>query len=412
MHDCELYQTILGLNRPWRVTRVEVKKARQEVEVVVRWPAEVGVKCPQCGKTVTAYDHLERRWRHLDTCQYQTILAARLPRANCPEHGVHQVAVPWAAGRSQFTALFESLVVDWLQETSLSGVSQQLGLSWDEVFGIQRRAVRRGLARRKKAPVKYVGVDEKAFKKGHKYVTILCDLQRRVVRDVAKDRRAESLQGLLHKLTPEEKQNLKGVAMDMWEPYLKAVDAELPLGRSKVVFDKFHVVQHLNKGVDQVRRREAKELAAAGDARLKGTKYQWLKNPDNFTRAKWRAFKVLRESNLKVAKAWAMKETIKRLWDFQYAGAARRLFKKWCDWVRRSRLKPMMAKAELIKSHLDNILTYLEHPITNAACESINAKIQWIKYTARGYANMENFRVAILFHCGGLDLSPVTHTKA
>lgn len=412
MHDCELYQTILGLTSPWRVTAVELKKPEKQVVVTVGRPTEPGVECPQCGQTVSVYDHLERRWRHLDTCQYQTLLAARVPRANCPEHGVHQVAVPWAEGRAQFTALFEGLVVDWLQAASLSGVAAQFGLSWDEAFGIQQRAVNRGMARRKAAPLEYAGVDEKAFKKGHKYLTLLCDIRRRVVRDVAEDRRFESLQRLLRQLTPEEKQNLKGVAMDMWAPYLKAVDAELPLGRAKVVFDKFHVVQHLNKGVDQVRRREAKELAAEDDERLKGSKYQWLKNPKNFTRIQWREFKALRESNLKVAKAWAMKETIKPLWDFQYVGAAKRLFKKWYGWVKRSRLKPMIAKAELMKTHLDNILTYLKHPITNAVAESINAKIQWIKYTARGYANMENFRTAILFHCGGLDLSPRTHTKA
>lgn len=404
MDDCQLYQAILGLTAPWGVEKVEVHKDRQQVDVYVRWPQGQQAQCPECGSSVPLYDHLERRWRHLDTCQYQTILIAQVPRADCPTHGIKQMKVPWAQRRSQFTALFEGVVILWLKETSIQAVSKQFKLSWEEVFGIQQRAVERGLARRKGEVVRYLGIDEKAFVKGHKYVTIVCDIEGRRVLEVSEGRKSESVEPVLQQLTPEQKQGLQAVAMDMWEPYQQAVSRQLP--GVPIVFDKFHIAKHLNEGVDKVRKREHKELAATGDERLKGSKYQWLRNPDNFTDAKWAEFKTLRQSNLKVARAWALKETIMSLWDYNYPGAARNYFERWYNWAVRSRLEPMKDKARMLKRHLPNVLTYLTHRITNAVAEGLNSKIQWIKYTARGYRNKENFRSAILFHCGGLDLRP------
>ena len=143
-----------------------------------------------------------------------------------------------------------------------------------------------------------------------------------------------------------------------------------------------------------------------GDERLQRSKYQWLRNPANFTREKWNAFRALRMSNLKVSRAWALKETAMTLWNYLYEGVARKRFSEWYGWAIRSRLEPMKEKARMLKRHLENVLNYITYPITNAVSEGLNSKIQWVKYTARGYANKANFRNAILFHCGGLDLAP------
>lgn len=163
---------------------------------------------------------------------------------------------------------------------------------------------------------------------------------------------------------------------------------------------------HLSKAVDEVRKKEHRALSREGDTRLKGTKYAWLKNPKNFSRKAWRAFAELRDSTLQSARAWALRESFRRLWDYRYVGAARRFFNWWYGWAMRSRLEPMKRVARMIKSHLENILTYLEHRVTNAVTEGLNAKIQWLKYSARGYRNPDSFKTAIFFHCGGLDLEP------
>lgn len=410
MEDRELYQAILGLSEPWTVDRVELKEADQAVEVWVRERDGTGFACPDCGERSPIYDRSERRWRHLDTCQFTTILCARVPRVECPEHGVKTVRVPWAEPGSRFTLLFERLAISWLRESTPSAVARRLSLSWDEAEGIMQRAVRRGLVRRTtesaSTPVTRIGIDEKSFLKRHQYVSIVVDLDRKRVLHIADDRKAESLVPYFAGLTEAERAGITAIAMDMWEPYRKTVRAHVPNADAKIVFDRFHVSAHVTSAVDAVRKQEHKALAANGDTRLTGTKYAWLKNPKHFSRKAWRAFAALRDSTLKSARAWAMKESLRRLWDYTYVGAARRFFTWWYGWAMRSRLEPMKKVARMIKAHLENILTYLTHRVTNAVTEGLNAKIQWVKYSARGYRNRESFKTAILFHCGGLDLEP------
>lgn len=407
MQDRQLYEQILGIGKPWRVERVELNLEGSEVHVYLGHEASARWPCPECGQGCSTYDHQpERNWRHLDTCQYRTVLHAELPRSNCPEHGPRVVRVPWAEPNSHFTALFERLAIDWLQAASQQAVADQLGLSWDEIHGIMERAVRRGLKRREREVVGYLGVDEKSFRKGHKYLTVVNDLSRGRVLYVGEDRKQSSLDGFWPTLTEEQRQGIQGVALDMWEPYVQSIKAHLAEAEEKMVFDKFHVAKHLGEAVDKVRQGEHKELREKGDERLKGTKYDWLKGRDKFDLGEWREFCQLRRGNLRTSRAWALKEQAMKLWDFTYPQAARNHFAWWCRWATHSRLQPMIKTAKMLKSHLTNILTYLQHRITNAASESINAKIQWVKYTARGFRNFENLKNAIYFHCGDLDLAP------
>lgn len=407
MQDRQLYQQILGITAPWFVERVELELEEGEVHVHLAHEEHAAWHCPECGARCPVYDHApERTWRHLDTCQYQTLLHAAVPRTDCPEHGVRTAAIPWAEPRGHFTALFERLAIDWLLSASRTAVAARLRLSWDEVNGIMQRAVRRGLKRRETEEIAYLGVDEKSFKKRHRYATIVTDLQKGRVLYVAEDRKQSSLDGFWETLSKRQRHAIQGVAMDMWEAYEKSVREHLPGAEEKIVYDKFHVAKHLGEAVDKVRRQENKQLRAVGDDRLVGTKHDWLRNPDNFEQRHWREFAALRNSKLKTARAWALKEQAMVLWDYRYEKPARNHFAWWYRWATRSRLKPIIATAKMLKRRLENILTYLKHGITNAMSESLNSKIQWIKYTARGFRTFENFRTAIYFHCGGLQLEP------
>ena len=194
--------------------------------------------------------------------------------------------------------------------------------------------------------------------------------------------------------------------MDMWDPYESSVRMHVPGAEDKIVYDKFHIAKQLGEAVDRVRRAENKVLRAQGDERLVGSKYQWLRNPDNFRDDQWREFRELRTSKLQTARAWALKEQAMLLWTYQYEGSARKHFRWWYRWATHSRLKPMVEKARMLQARLPNILTYLTHGISNAVSESLNSKIQWVKYTARGFRNFQNFVTAIYFHCGGLALAP------
>lgn len=407
MHDTQVFSHLLGIVDPWQVDRVDL--ALEEGEVHVHLHHDRGKKwaCPTCGKPSRLYDHQgERRWRHLDVFQYRTILHASPPRCQCDEHGILAVKLPWAEPGSRFTALFEECAIFWLRVASQSAVAKQLRLSWDEVHAIMERSVARGLDRRRIEKVETIGIDEKAFRKGHQYLTLVSDHEGSRVLYVAEDRKESSLDGFWSMLTDPQKADIEAITMDMWEPYLNSVRAHVPGADAKIVFDKFHIASHLGNAVDLVRRQENRALRREGDDRLVGTKYDWLTNPTRFTRSEWTDFAQLRRSDLKTARAWALKESGMRLFDYRYVGAARRHFASWYWWATHSRLRPVIAVAKMLKRRLENVLTYLRHPVTNAVSESINARIQWVKYTARGFRNKANFVTAIYFHCGGLDLTP------
>lgn len=406
MRDKELYATILGVRSPWQVVDVALDVPAGEVAVFIAFGADAPLPCPRCGVACSRYDSRERRWRHLDTCQYHTILVAEVPRVRCQDHGVLQVTVPWAEPGSRFTALFEVLVIDWLKETSISAVARTLRLSWDEVDGIMGRAVQRGLKRRDRRPSKRIGVDETSFQKRHEYVTVVSDAVDGVVLYVADDHKQGSLDGFYEDLTPEAREQIEAVAMDMWKPYIASTVKYVPDAKRKIGFDKFHVASHLGKAVDRVRREEHGGLMAMGNTRLKGTKYLWLENPLKMSAGRRWNLEQLRKSSLRTARAWGIKELAMSLWDYIGRGWAKRAWEDWLSWAMRSRLEPVKRVARMIKEHLWGIINAIVLNVTNGRAEGLNSKIQRVKRMACGYRNRQRFRNAIYFHLGGLDLYP------
>jgi transposase len=178
---------------------------------------------------------------------------------------VVQVLVPWAAPRSRFTLLFERLAIDVLHQCDVSGATRILRISWDEAWGVMQRAVTRGRARKQARTVRRIGVDEKAAAKGHKYLTLVCDLDEGTVEHIAEDRTQESLDGYYAGLTQAQRDGIEAVAMDMWEPYIQATRAQVPDAEDKIVFDRFHVMGPVGKAVDTVRKQEHRALMASGD---------------------------------------------------------------------------------------------------------------------------------------------------
>src|SRR5579864_8141365 len=245
MQDHELYRRILGIEAPWQVERVELKLEEGEVHVYLTHGDKLDWACAECGALGPLYDHQpERQWRHLDTCQYQTIVHAEPPRRQCRDHGVRVVKLPWAEANSRFSALFEGLAIAWLKQASQKAVAEQLQLSWHEIHGILERAVKRGLARRQAEEIPHLGVDEKAFRKGHKYLTLVNDLQRNRVLYVAEDRERSSLDGFWSTITADQRASIEAVALDMWDPYVDSVREHLPEAEKKTVFDKECAAAH------------------------------------------------------------------------------------------------------------------------------------------------------------------------
>src|SRR5262245_9537598 len=178
MDSTELYRQLLGVTTPWTVERVDMDVAHLRVDVHLVHASGARFACPECGAELGVYDHTEERvWRHLDSCHFQTLLHARPPRVQCPEHGVLRAKLPWAEPGGRFTNLFEALAIDVLLATDVKKAATILGITWDEAWHIMERAVRRGRAAKDRALPQVIGVDEKAIAKGHRYMTLVCDLE-------------------------------------------------------------------------------------------------------------------------------------------------------------------------------------------------------------------------------------------
>jgi len=413
MDTTELYAVLLGLTSPWDVVDVLIDEAENRVDVHVDHEPGIRFPCPQCGDLLSVYDHTPvRAWRHLDSCRFCTFLHAAVPRVACRRHGVKQVLVPWALPSSRFTIPFEQWAMSVLHETDVQGAARLLRISWDQAWAVMERAVARGLKRKRRRIIRVLGVDEKSVGAGQDYVTLVTDLTRSTVEYIADGRTKDSLAGFYEGLNSRQLAGIQAIAMDMWRPFIRATCDHVPDADEKIVFDRFHIMKHMNEAVDAVRKKEHRKLRQGGDETLSGTKYMWLFAEENLPVKHQERFATLKGLHLKTARAWAIKEMLRDLWRYKRRGWAVKHFHGWNQWATRSRLEPVRKVAAMLRAHLSNVLTYFDHRITTAACEGVNNKIQSIKHSAFGFRNRGNFRTAIFFHCGGLDLRPVLPKKA
>ena len=293
---------------------------------------------------------------HLDSCAFLTFLHASAPRVRCAEHGVRQVRLPWAEPHSRFTVLFERLAIDVLGACDVASAAGLLSLSWDEAWHLMDRAVTRGLAAKALAVPAHVGVDEKAAGKGQDYITVVSDLDAGTVQYIADERRQASLDGYFDQFTAEQLEQIQAVAMDMWEPFAASVPAHLSDADGKIVFDRYHLMGYLTKAVDTVRKQENRALLAAGDKSMAGSKYLWLYSAENLPERHQNRFAGLRACDLKTARAWAIKESLRHFWSDKRRGRGAKHFTRWYFWATHSRLKPIIDAAKTLKRHQAGLL--------------------------------------------------------
>jgi transposase len=407
MKDTCLYQQILGDTSPWSVSEVQLNAEKLTIEVRLTLRPDAIWGCPKCRSRMHVKEWRERRWRHMDSCQFKTILEASVPVVECPEHGAQTVQVPWAEGSSRFTLYFERFAIEVLQACSAARAGELLGISWDQADGIKQRAVRRGLARRKLSGLQYVCVDEKAVGHGHDYVTVVTGLiaGKPQVLYVGDGRGEEGLNGFWEWLGPEGCRLIKAVSMDMGQPYQNSTRRYCP--DAELIFDPFHIMKMLNKALDEVRRLESVMGTGAARNTLKKTRSLWLWGEENLPQRHAERFEELKQSTLKTARAWRLKElwrTFKHCVDIEDGVA---FFKRWYHLAMISKLEPIKHVARSLKTHLSGIVTVLKHGFCNALAEGVNSRIQLMVQKACGYRNRERLKTDILFHFGGLNLNPV-----
>ncbi len=412
MKDTTLYEHLLGLKSPWSVKSVDLSLEEQRVVVeVVLKPDQVWADPTDSTRRAHINGWSERQWRHLDTCQLETIIKARVPQLKYSDGSVEELAVPWAERYSRVTLLMEAFVVKLLQVCpTTQGVCGFTRLAWSTVNDIMVRAVERGMLRRTEDDIPHLGLDEKSSERGHTYVSILTDIDRSRVLDLVPERKLEAAKGLLETLSPAQRDGVKAVAMDMWPAFMSAARACIP--QADIVHDRFHVAKYLGDAVDAVRKQEHRSLLQAGDSPLThcarsphpGSKWAWQKTYADGRSSEAVAFRALNQLNLKTSRAWRIKETFKEFWRYRYIGAAKRFFNAWSNNAMRSRLEPVKKVVRMLRRHETGLLNYSKHRISNACAEGFNSAIQLIKANARGFRNFTNYRARILFHCGKLDM--------
>ena len=321
------YSLLLGLGDEWKVSDVMLSMGAKRVDIYLEY-AEKSAQCPHCGKLFGLRDQQdERTWRHLDTMQFETLIHARTPRVSCPEHGVRVIELPWAKKYSRFTLLFEAFAVEVLKASkTVKHARSLLRLSWEQAMDVMKAAVERGLARRVADEVSFVGMDEKSFLRGKEaddFACVMTDLDNHRILEVSLGRSEEGARALIGKaLNPMQRYMACGVAMDMSAPFQKAVRGLMP--NADIVFDKFHIEQHLNDGVDSVRRHESRMMMKRNDKRLARPKYIWLKGMEHMSdeAIAWR--RDLLRCGLATGVAFGLKEAFSYFWrsrDKQFAEA-------------------------------------------------------------------------------------------
>ena len=403
MDDRELIEGLYSITRPWFVSRVVLHPGTGRLDAYLDHDESCRWQCPTCHKEYCISDHVkERVWRDLDSGIYQVYLHARIPRVECPEHGKVQVTLPWAEKHSRFSMRFESLTLQLMGDMDIKNSSLILGITWFQAHGIMQRAVKRGLARKSSTPSR-IGIDEKSYGRGHRYMTLVFNHDNPGVDFIALGRREESLDQYYGSIGKDASSLIIAVSLDMWDPYIASTRKHVDSADSKMVFDRFHIMKHMNMAMDDVRRQES--ALPENRERLKKTRYIWLYSRENLPEEYRERYGELKQSDLKTARAYAIKENLRNLWTCESEDEARDFWKRWYWWASHSRLKPVIEAARIMTRYLYGILSYFRHRVTNAMAEGMNSKIATVQKMAYGYRNHENLKTAIYFHCGNLDMS-------
>lgn len=422
-HD-KLFEAALGLKAPWHVVAVEFDRSAETGRglLLLLLDFDVGTRfpCPVCQDPCAIHDTRIYQWRHRDFFEHEARLEARVPRTTCPKHGVLGVPVHWGRPGSGFTLLFEAQVLPLAAEMPMAAVARVVRETDTRLWRLVKHHVDDARKRVDMRGVRALVVDETSQARGHRYVSLFVEPGEKKARVLF------ATQGRDHSVFTRFERDMKAhggdvanvrdVCMDMSAAFRKG--AALTMPKAHVTFDRFHVVKLVGEAVDEVRRREREK--EWGEL-LKGTRYTWLKNPENLTVKQQKRLVWLSELNLDTVTAYHMRLNLGEVWKVRDATAAKRVLGKWCGWVKRasrpgkdgtpSLLEPMRRVAETIQTHRRGILNYFRRRLTSGVIEGFNSIVQAARARARGYRNPETFKT-ILYLIGGrlqFNLPMATH---
>jgi transposase len=400
MQSEQLLEAALGVSSPWYVRETQFDVEARTLTIGVDFRSGSRFSHPEAAGEHPVHDTQTKRYRHLNFFQHECFLEVRVPRVKLPDGSVRLIEPPWAGKLSGFTLLFEALVLCLCREMPFAAVARLVGESWHRVARIAERYVELALAQADFSEVRELAIDETSKARGHDYVTIAADAERRAVIFVTETREAAAIERLAADLTAHggDPEAIEAVSIDMSPAYIKGVASHLP--NASVTFDKFHVIAHASHALDLIRRAEQKR-----DPDLKGLRWALLKDRSGLSAARRSDLDALLKhlTTKRTARAWQYREDLREILNRKQINVVRDMLRQWCTNVMRSKVEPMKVVARMIRAHLEGIVTWARTRMTNGFLEALNGLFQAAKRKARGYRRLATIRTVIFLIAGKLD---------
>jgi transposase len=373
----------------YRVYRHEIDEKAKALKLWVRRKrGNRKIECGGCGRKFTAvYDVSERAVRDLPWSEFRVTVFIEVYRVKCPDCGVKREKVPLLPSKAPFSKRFEEAVGLACESAPVRRVARQFGLAESTVRAIDLRYLERWARARRKPALRQMGVDEIHLGKKQKFLTVVCNLETGEPLWFGRARKKETLDEYFgSELSGRQRRGIEAACVDMWEPFPLSIEQWAP--NCRIVYDKFHVMQHANVAVDEVRRAEFFRKGGRWRGLVKGKRWLLLTRWVNLTSGKRRELNALFALNRRLLKAYLLKESLDRLWEYRYEGAMLRYLQGWIDQLRWQRLRPFQKLAEMLLDHLDGILNYCRTKVRLGVVEAINGNIKALLRRGRGYKNL------------------------
>lgn len=383
------------------------------IEIMITPRANSKAICSVCEKPAPGYDTAAkpRSFQYIPLWNIPVLLLYCMRRVNCPTCGVKTEAVPWAQGKSRRSRSFNWFLAVWAKRLPWEDVARFFGTSWNRVYEAVQWAVDYGLEHRDWSGITAIGIDEIAYQKGHKYMTMIYQINHGIKRLlwVGKERTEDTLEAFFKDFGEERTGRLQYICTDMWKPYLNVIARVATQAIN--VLDRYHIMATFNRKLDDVRREENKKLKEDGNEILKGSRWCFLKRPKNLTDRQCETLKDLLKRNLKTVKAYLMKEDFQRFWLYVYPKNAGKFLDDWCKRAMRSRIEPMKEMARSLRSHRSLLLNWFKAKklYSSGVVEGLNNKVRTTTKRSYGFRTYDVLQVSLYHNLAALPLPPVTH---
>lgn len=402
--------------KPFVVDRVELIENESEptLEVTMRARENGLPTCSGCGRRSSGYDTqpTDRRFDFPPLWMIPVVLVYTMRRVNCPTCGVKVERVPWSEGKSPLTTEYQWCLAGWARRMSWKDVAASFHVSWDHVYNSVKQAVSWGLSHRSLDGIESIGIDEVQWKRGHKYQTLVYQIDAGCKRLlwIGPNRTAKTLLRFFRFLGKQRCEKLQFVCSDMWQAYLKVIAKKVP--HALHILDRFHVMQKMSKAIDKVRAAEARQMEKDGyEPLLKGSRWLLLKRPENQSEKEAMKLSELLQYNLQSVRSHLMKEDFQLFWTYTYPANAGKFLDAWCTRAMRSKIEPMKQMAKTLRNKRELLLNWFraDGALSSGVVEGFNNKLKLITRKSYGFRTQEAYETALHHNLGALPEPEFTH---